>query len=242
MLKRFSRKLVPHLPKGLLAALALFVLLPLLTAAEPFCQVQQARDNYGVEIVTDGQAWDDMSLNTVVDALGRLPDHVVRQLGSRTYGRLYILSNAESRSMSGEKVYDSGANFYSNNDGRNELVLFPDQGTRTVLHELGHAYQLRMTPPGRYAWVFFQQEMRDFMSATGWRLLSSDADVAAALDQTQLSFAYDGPQVWQSMSNFDPLEDYANSFALFFYNPHQLQQLSPARYQWMLANVATDAR
>jgi hypothetical protein len=44
------------------------------------------------------------------------------------------------------------------------------------------------------------------------------------------------------MSNYDPLEDYANSFALFFYDPQQLQQLSPARYQWMLANVATDAR
>jgi hypothetical protein len=171
-----------------------------------------------------------------------LPQHVVTQLGSRSYGRLYILSNANSTTLSGSRVYSSGANFYSNDDGRNELVLYPDQGVRTILHELGHAYQLRMTPPGRYAWVFFQQEMRDFMAATGWHLLSSDEEVAAAVDQTQLSFAYDGPQVWQFMSNNDPLEDYANSFALFFYDPQQLQQLSPVRYQWMLANVATDAR
>jgi hypothetical protein len=44
------------------------------------------------------------------------------------------------------------------------------------------------------------------------------------------------------MSNPDPLEDYANSFALFFYDPGRLQELSPARYDWMLRNVATDAR
>jgi len=243
MLQRLAnRRLVSRAPRGLLGALVLFALLPLAMAAQPFCQVQQARDAYSVEIVSDGQSWDDAGLNTVLDALSRLPPHVVRQLGSRTYGRLYILSNAESRSLSGAKVYSSGANFYSNNDGRNELVLYPNQGAKTVLHELGHAYQLRLTPPGRYAWVFFQEEMRDFMRATGWRLLSSDEEVAAAVDQTQLSFAYDGPQVWQTLSNNDPLEDYANSFALFFYDPQQLQQLSPARYQWMLANVATDAR
>ena len=243
MRRRFiDSRLLRRVPRRLLGILALFALLPLATAAQPYCQVQQARDSYGVEIVTDSQSWDDAGLNTVLDALSRLPPHVVRQLGSRTYGRLFILSNAESQSLSGSKVYSSGANFYSNNDGRNELVLYPNQGTKTVLHELGHAYQLRLTPPGRYAWVFFQEETRDFMRATGWRLLSSDAEVAAAVDQTQLSFAYDGPQVWQFMSNDDPLEDYANSFALFFYDPQQLNQLSPARYQWMLANVATDAR
>jgi hypothetical protein len=243
MLKRLAGlRFMKRGPKGLLGAIVLFALLPLAMGAQPFCQVQQARDSYGVEIVTDGQTWDDASLNSVLDALSKLPPHVINQLGSRTYGRLYILSNDQSRSLSGANVYSSGANFYSNNDGRNELVLYPDQGTKTVLHELGHAYQLRMTPAGRYAWVFFQQEMRDFMQATGWRLLSSDAEVAAAVDQTQLSFAYDGPQVWQFMSNNDPLEDYANSFALFFYDPQQLQQLSPARYNWMLANVGSDAR
>lgn len=243
MLQRFiNRRFLRRAPRSLLGLAVLFAFLPLLTAAEPVCQVQQARDAYGVEIVMDGQSWDEASLNAVLDALSRLPPHIVRQLGSRIYGRLYILSNPDSRSLSGSKVYSSGANFYSNNDGRNELVLYPDQGTRTVLHELGHAYQLRLTPPGRYAWVFFQEEIRDFMRATGWRLLSSDAEVAAAVDQTQLKFGYDGPTVWQSMSNNDPLEDYANSFALFFYDPQQLSELSPARYQWMLANVGTDAR
>jgi hypothetical protein len=101
---------------------------------------------------------------------------------------------------------------------------------------------MRLAPPGRYAWIFFQQEMRDFMQATGWRLLSSDADLAAAHDQTELRFAYDGPQVWSYLSLPDPLEDYANSFALFFYDPAELARLSPVRYDWFLRHVATDIR
>jgi len=206
------------------------------------CPVEEARERYGVEIVLEGQSWDPLTLQTVMEALALLPQHVVRNLGSPYYGRLYILSNSEARTLSGQSLYSSGANFYSNNDGRNELVLVPGQGTRTVLHELGHAYQMRLTPPGRYAWVFFQEEMRDFMQATGWRLLSSDAEVAAAHDQTELEFAYDGPQVWSYLSFPDPLEDYANSFALFFYDPAELARLSPVRYEWFLSHVATDVR
>lgn len=195
-----------------------------------------------MEIVTAGQSWDNASLNTVLDALGRLPSHVVKRLGSRHYGRLQILSNTDSRTLSGWMPYPDGANFCSNQDGRNQVVLYPNQGTLTVLHELGHAYQMRLVPEGKYAWLFFQAEMRDFMAATGWHLLSSDVEIAQATDIYELQFAYDGPQIWQTLSNFDPAEDYANSFALFFYDPERLRQLSPARYEWMLQNVATDAR
>ncbi len=226
----------------LLGFLLMLVFLPIFVAAEPACEAQKARELYGVEIVLVGQSWDEASLSAVNDALSRLPSHVVRQLGSRFNGRLYILCNADSRSLSGASVYSHGANFYSTNEGRNELVLYPDQSALTVLHELGHAYQLRLTPAGRYAWVFFQDEMRDFMNATGWVLLTPDSGVAAAIDQTQLSFSYSGQSVWESMSNFDPLEDYANSFALFFYDPERLRELSPVRYDWMLHNVATDTR
>jgi hypothetical protein len=225
------------------APLAMLALLPLLlAAAEPACRAQEARELYGVEIVMEGQSWDELSLGAVLGALERLPDHVVRRLGSRFDGRLHILCNEEARTLSGASVYPHGANFYSSNDGRNEIVLYPHQGTLTVLHELGHAYQLRLAPAGRYAWVFFQEEVRDFMAATGWTLSSSDAEVAAAVDQTDLRFAYGGPAVWQSMSYPDPLEDYANSFALFFYDPERLRSLSPVRYEWVLRHVATDAR
>ena len=72
--------------------------------------------------------------------------------------------------------------------------------------------------------------------------LDGDAELAADHDQTELRFAYDGQKVWSYLSFPDPLEDYANSFALFFYDPERLRQLSPVRYDWMLRNVATDAR
>ena len=229
-------------PSGRWHMLIVALFLPLLVGVAPVCQVEEARERYAVEIELDGQTWDEYSLLPVLDALSRLPPHVVRRLGSRFQGPLHILSNHDGQTLSGDAPYSRGGNFYSSNDARNELVLLPDQGTLTVLHEFGHAYQMRLAPPGRYAWVFFQEEMRDFMRATGWRLLSSDAEVAAAYDQTELSFAYDGPEVWSYLSRDDPLEDYANSFALFFYDPESLRQRSPARYDWFLRHVATDAR
>jgi hypothetical protein len=206
------------------------------------CPVEEARERYGVEIVLEDQSWDPLMLQAVLDALSRLPPHVVSDLGSPFYGRLHILANGDGHTLSGYRPYSNAANFYSNNDGRNELILAPGQGMRTILHELGHAYQMRMVPPGRYAWVFFQQEMRDFMQATGWRLLSSDAEVAAAHDHTEVQLAYDGPPVWSYLSHDDPLEDYANSFALFFDDPAELASRSPVRYEWFLRNVATDGR
>jgi hypothetical protein len=221
-------------------ALLPLLLLPIVGLSA--CQIIQARQQYAVEIVTEGQTWDQPGLNTVLDALGRLPPHVVKRLGSRHYGRLHLLSNTDSRTLSGWMPYPDGANFYSNQGGRNQVVLYPNQGALTVLHELGHAYQMRLVPDGRYAWLFFQAEMRDFMAATGWRLLSSDVEVAQAADVYELRFAYDGPQVWQTLSNPDPAEDYASSFALFFHDPERLRQLSPVRYEWMRQHVATDER
>lgn len=227
-----------RVPLGLLLA----ALVLLVAGVASACPVEEARQRYGVEIVLEGQSWEPLALQAVLEALSRLPPHVVRDLGSPFYGRLHILANGDGHTLSGQRPYSYGANFYSNNDARNELILVPGQGRRTVLHELGHAYQMRLTPPGRYAWVFFQQEMRDFMQATGWRLLTSDAELAAAHDQTELQFAYDGPQIWSYLSNFDPLEDYANSFALFFDDPGELASLSPVRYDWFLRHVATNER
>lgn len=238
--KPAAGKLAPR--KRWLGLLACLAFVPFLIAADPACQVQQARELYGVEIVLLDQDWDELSLQAVNDALAKLPPHVVNQLGNRFSGRLYVLCNDESRTMSGASIFPSGANFFYNNDGRNEIVLYPQQGTLTVLHEMGHAYQLRMAPAGRYAWLFFEAEIRDFMKVTGWTLDSTDEELAAALDQTQLRFSYSGKEVWMFMSHFDPLEDYANSFAMFFYNPNKLLEISPERYEWMRKNVGTDRR
>ena len=223
-------------------ALSLLAGLSLLAVAFSGCVIAQVRDRYAVEIVVEDQTWDEESVYTIADALGRLPEHVVRRLGNRYYGRLQVLSNSDGVALDGWQPFDTGANFYSNYNRRNELVLVPNQGLRTVLHELGHAYQMREVPSNRYAWVFFQTEMREFMDATGWQLLSGDADVAAARSVAQLAFSYRGAQIWDRLSNEDPTEDYANSFALYFSDPEELEALSLARYEFMRDHVARDTR
>lgn len=202
------------------------------------CQLAALEAQYGVHFVIEGQTWDAASVGAVADALNRLPPHIRSQLGNPRLGQLRFLDNPDGRTSSGWSPYGRAANFYSNYEGKNEIVLAPDQGTFTVLHELGHAYQLRATEPGRNAHVLLDPEMRDFMATTGWRLLSSDAEVLAATEPYEVRLAYEGPPVWDSVSRDDPLEDYANSFALFFLDPGRLQQLSPARYQWMLRALA----
>lgn len=223
-------------------ALPLLAGLSLLAFVFSGCIIEEVQERFAVEIVVEDQTWNDESLYTIADALERLPEHVVRRLGNRHYGRLQVLSNPEGIAMDGWQPFDTGANFYSNFNRRNEMVLVPNQGLRTVLHELGHAYQMREVPSNRYAWLFFQSEMQEFMSATGWELLSSDADVAAARSVSELQFSHSGPPLWDRLSNDDPTEDYANSFALYFSNPDELLELSPARFEFMRDHVASDSR
>ena len=202
--------------------------------------VEEARLKYGVEIVVEGQTWDEASLDAVMAALESLPSQVLHSLGNPAYGPLRILSNPGAATLSGTRPYAQGANFYYNTDGRNEIVLMPSQGTLTVLHEMGHAYQMRGVPAGRYAWVYLDSEMGDFIVATGWRLLSYDDDVKASWDGTDLLFRYDGPPVWKYLSRQEPAEDFANAFAYFFYDPAALATFSPARYDWFLRHAAME--
>lgn len=232
----------PHAKRPRRRVLYLLAGLSLLAIAFSACIIGEISERYAVEVVVEDQAWNEASVSAVADALSRLPSHVVRRLGSRYYGRLHVLSNPDGVTLDGWQPYSNGANYYSNYNRSNQLVLVPDQSTRTVLHELGHAYQMREVPSNRYAWVFFQTEMREFMAATGWGLLSSDEEIAAARSVVDLRFSHDGPQVWQRLSNEDPSEDYANSFALYFYDPDELQRLSPARYDFMRNHVARDTR
>ena len=223
-------------------ALRLLAALSLLVVLASACVLVQIRQDYAVEVVVDGQTWDEQGLTSLADALDRLPEHIVERLGNRYYGRLLVLSNAEGAASDGWQPYDEAANFYSNASERNELVLLPHQSLRTILHELGHAYQMREAPSDRYAWVFFQSEMREFMAATGWQLLSTDEEVAAARSVAELRFSYSGPAIWDRMSNEDPVEDYANSFALYFDDPEALQRLSSERYDFIDTHVARDER
>jgi hypothetical protein len=190
-----------------------------------------------VTYATAGQEWDAASRVNVDRAFALLPPRIAAELGNSALGPLKVLVNRSGRTLSGAQPYGGAANFYSTNEGDNEVILYPDQSTLTTLHELGHAFNLRHEPPGRYALVVLEPEMESFMAATGWRLLSSNEEVQRARDQVSLSFAYDGKFAWPHLSHDDPLEDFANSFALYFYDPDGLRTQSPERFDWFAANV-----
>ena len=187
----------------------------------------------GIIIETDRQALDDASLANVDAALRTLPDGVLGSLGNPSFGPLHILVNTEGRVLSGDQPYGGPANFFSTNEGTNELVLYPQQSVFTIVHELGHAYNLRRIGAGRYAMVLLDNEMRSFLSATGWQITSSDEQIRGAVDHMHVSYTYSGSFHWPRVSNDDPLEDFANSFAMYFLDPGTLQQSSPERYTWM---------
>ena len=73
------------------------------------------------------------------------------------------------------------------------------------------------------------------MGVTGWRIKTPPEVLAGIRDHTRVEIAYGGSMIWTSLSRNDPLEDFANSFAMYFLDPASLQQMSPDRYTWMAA-------
>ena len=209
-------------------------------AVEPALSIETAARRWamaGIVLVTEGQAWDEASLANVDAALSLFPPEVLANLGNPELGPLHILVNTEGRSLSGSQPYGGAANYFSTNDGVNELVVYPGQRVVTILHELGHAYSLRDVPQGSYAQVLVEPEMESFLAATGWRILTPGGTVATMVDHTRVAFDYTGGFVWPELSHFDPLEDYANAFALYYADPEGLKAASPERYGWMAANL-----
>ncbi len=191
----------------------------------------------GFVFVIEGQEWDADSFGNVDAALSKLPARIRAQLANRALGPVQIMVNRSGRTLSGKQPYGGAANFFSTNDSRNELVLFPAQSTLTILHEMGHAYNLRQAPAGKYALVLLDPEMQSFMAAAGWRVLSTPDQVRAARDHMGVQMAYEGQSIWPRLSNNDPLEDFANSFALYFFSPDDLRVKSPERFAWFEGHV-----
>jgi len=192
----------------------------------------------GRVLLVEPEAWSTTSRRGVDEALGMLPASVLADLGNPALGPLYVLVNEDGRSLSGKQPYGRAANFFSTNDGKSEVVLYPSQSALTVLHELGHAYNLRHVAAGRYPLVLLEPEMQSFLDASGWRVLTPPDELRTARDQRDVQFAHDGPGIWARLSNDDPLEDFANSFALYFGNPKSLASLSPQRFAWFVAHFA----
>ena len=187
----------------------------------------------------DASSWSERSRAMVDDALAMLPANVRGQLGNSSFGPIYVSVNRDGRTMSGQQPYHRAANFFSTNEGRNEVVLFPDQTSRTALHELGHAYNLRHVPAGSYAQVYLDDEMQSFLTAAGWRVLTPASELRSLRDHVAVEVVYDGVPVWSRLSREDPLEDFANSFALYFTAPLELKALSTERYTWFQDRFAT---
>jgi hypothetical protein len=175
----------------------------------------------------------------VDDALAMLPANVRGQLGNSSLGPIYVSVNREGRTMSGQQPYHRAANFFSTNEGRNEVVLFPDQTSRTAMHELGHAYNLRYVAAASYAQVYLDDEMQSFLTAAGWRVLTPAGELRSLRDHADVDVVYEGAPVWSRLSREDPLEDFANSFALYFTTPLELKALSAERYAWFHDRFAT---
>ena len=183
-------------------------------------------------VLVQSETWDANSKRSIDEALALLPPDVRSGLGNAALGPVFILVNSDGMTLSGRQPYGKAANFYSTNEGRNEVVLYPGQSPRTALHELGHAYNLRNVSPGAYAQVFLDAEMQSFMTEAGWRATTPADTLRGLRDHTQVEVANGGTPIWAQLSRNDPLEDFANSFALYFVAPEELKTLSLARYNW----------
>ena len=186
-------------------------------------------------LLINAEDWDLVTLSNVEQALAMLPAAVLAQLGNRDLGILQITVSTDGVASTGSQPYGGAANYFTTNDDLNEVVLYPKQPVLTILHELGHAYNLRHLPAGDYASVLLGSEMQSFMAMAGWRVLTPATEVSTMIDHARVSFAYEGEPIWSGLSRNDPLEDFANSFALYFGAPSKLAELSPERYQWFAA-------
>ena len=209
---------------------------PPAVAAAPIVTIPDKWLARGVRL-QGSEAWDDVSLANVDAALSAVPARMLGSLGNPALGPLNVLVNPVGRTMSGAQPYGGPANFFSTNDGTNELVLYPKQSVFTIVHELGHAYNLRRTAAGRYNLVVLDAEMQSFMAASGWRVTSTESQIRSAVDHMGIGFINEGGFTWPRLSHDDPLEDFANAFATFYLDPAGLRAMSAARYNWFAANV-----
>ena len=74
------------------------------------------------------ETWDATSAANVKRAIALLPASVLSQLGNPLLGPVRVLVNQEGRTTPGIQPYGAAANFFSTNNGLNELVL--SQGER----------------------------------------------------------------------------------------------------------------
>jgi hypothetical protein len=102
-------------------------------------------------------------------------------------------------------IYGGHANYYEQETG--EVVLIPNQGIFTWLHETCHAWRGRLCPA-------------DDMSLDYWASTPEGKAFPTS------------PSPWSFLSQDNKLEDAANTCAQWQLDPAKLQAMSYERYQW----------
>jgi hypothetical protein len=217
---------------------------------------------YAVDVVEKGQYWGDdeaaqvRNLSYLQDALAALPPAIVQDVTDSPGGTLTFLSNEYGRTLGGWQPYGHrAANYYTNQDttadvskAANQVVLQPGSSAQTIAHEIIHGYQLRNSAPGAFVSVFLTDEMKSFMSATGWTQLVSDTELSGSgstsWDDINDSFAYTGTSLEYnlvsggvaSLYGPNPLEAFAEAAALYYTHGAELPAWD-AYWQWFEANL-----
>ena len=236
---------------------------PALTPAA-LALAQETGSRFGIDIVTDGQDWgtaeaeQTANISAVASAMEMLPLRVTSSVVSSPRGTLSVLSNREGRTLDGWKPYGgSERSFYTNSDqgpggyrAANEIVLSTGSGPMTVAHEMIHGWTFRGVAPDEYVLALLGDEMRSFMTATGWRQLTGDDEVRAVArepwEKVNAMFAYTGPElafvdengVSATFQASNPLEAIASLGAIYYARPAAMPLPAWAEiWAWFDANL-----
>jgi len=226
---------------------------------------REAGQRFGIRIVVDGQDWgpDEASqqanIGAVISVMERLPQRVVSAVVHHPYGPLTFVSNKEGRTLDGWHPYGGfPMGFYTNSDrgangshAANEIVLIPGFSDMSIGHEVLHAYHFRNAAPDQYAPALLGDEMRSFMTATGWRQVGSDQQVLAATgdpwDVVNSLYVYGGrPLTYMTAAGSsvtltppNPLEAFAVAGSIYFTRPSGMPLPDWAEYwAWFSADLA----
>lgn len=124
---------------------------------------------------------------------------------------------------------ESSANYYY--APLREIVISPGQGKLTLFHEGCHAHQHQviLDEIGREPTLDMREwidtaEGQSFITTTGWT-----AD--GGLDPYGPTFL-PNETPWAWLSHQSPVEDFANTCALWLAEPEELRHRDPLRYAW----------
>lgn len=102
-----------------------------------------------------------------------------------------------------------------------QVVVMPGQGERTVMHELCHAHQHQV--------ILEELGREPALDLREWYGTSEGQSFSA--------LAAEHPPPWAWLSALTPLEDFANTCALWNVDPDELRKRDPARWEWMKENL-----